>query len=223
MFAALEALVVFAGVRDISRSKKGARSTGTMGVLSPKECSFEEGKNLVRLRGAVRSFELVKWRRRWSVLRQGCLYQYADAKETRLLQVMPLGGAKVLDLGQDVTVQYEESRQCYICASAFTTFNRRHHCRNCHRSCCSSDASEYVPVPASGFFSPVRVCNNCSRLCVAYLEILPISFDVGGMQRGVFTLPLHDAPFTVGLKSRVQEMWLSFRTDPKRVNGFKRY
>ncbi len=144
------------------------------------------------------------------MLRQGCLYQYADAKETRLLQVMPLSGAKVLDLGQDVTVQYEESRQCYICASAFTTFNRRHHCRNCHRSCCSSDASEYVPVPASGFFSPVRVCNNCSRLCVAYLEILPISFDVGGMQRGVFTLPLHDAPFTVGLKSRVQEMWLSF-------------
>ena len=44
----------------------------------------------------------------------------------------------------------------------FTTFLRRHHCRNCGGVYCALCTSQKMPILALGFIQPVRVCDACS-------------------------------------------------------------
>ena len=43
----------------------------------------------------------------------------------------------------------------------FTTFLRRHHCRNCGGVYCDKCTSQKLPILALGFIQPVRVCDAC--------------------------------------------------------------
>ncbi len=43
----------------------------------------------------------------------------------------------------------------------FTTFLRRHHCRNCGGVYCDKCTSHKMPILALGFITPVRVCDSC--------------------------------------------------------------
>ncbi|XP_055638086.1 lateral signaling target protein 2 homolog isoform X2 [Toxorhynchites rutilus septentrionalis] len=54
-----------------------------------------------------------------------------------------------------------DAPRCMACASSFTPFRRRHHCRNCGGVFCGVCASAYIPLPKYGLTKAVRVCRNC--------------------------------------------------------------
>lgn len=56
-----------------------------------------------------------------------------------------------------------EQTSCFTCQSAFGTFTRAHHCRNCGMQFCSkhAPASNMLVIPELGYGSPVRHCTPC--------------------------------------------------------------
>lgn len=56
---------------------------------------------------------------------------------------------------------WKEESFCHRCKVAFTTFRRRHHCRNCGNSFCAECSSERTVLPQFGIEKEVRVCDHC--------------------------------------------------------------
>ena len=51
---------------------------------------------------------------------------------------------------------------CLLCRAPFTTFNRRHHCRECFTLVCSACSSRSLVLEnADDNKAPQRVCDNC--------------------------------------------------------------
>jgi WD40 repeat protein len=55
---------------------------------------------------------------------------------------------------------------CSNCKRKFALVERRHHCCNCGRVLCSKCCSRKVPLEDLGYFTPVRVCQDCYELRV---------------------------------------------------------
>ncbi|KAJ6637724.1 Lateral signaling target protein 2 like [Pseudolycoriella hygida] len=55
----------------------------------------------------------------------------------------------------------DEAPRCMACALAFTTFRRRHHCRNCGAVFCGVCSNQTSPLPRIGLIKAVRVCRDC--------------------------------------------------------------
>ncbi|KAF9791422.1 hypothetical protein SFRURICE_003597 [Spodoptera frugiperda] len=62
------------------------------------------------------------------------------------------------------------SRECYECASRFSTLRRRHHCRVCGQIFCSRCCSQRVPGHIFGCAGGLRVCNYCCNVVLSYLK-----------------------------------------------------
>lgn len=60
---------------------------------------------------------------------------------------------------------FEENDHCYYCSKDFgKVWSRRHHCRNCGRSICSScHGKEQLALPHFGITEPQRVCITCYK------------------------------------------------------------
>lgn len=54
-----------------------------------------------------------------------------------------------------------DAPRCMACASSFTPFRRRHHCRNCGGVFCGVCSSGSAPLPKYGLTKAVRVCREC--------------------------------------------------------------
>lgn len=54
-----------------------------------------------------------------------------------------------------------EAPRCMACAQSFTTFRRRHHCRNCGGVFCGVCSAASAPLPKFGLIKAVRVCRDC--------------------------------------------------------------
>ncbi|XP_039435091.1 lateral signaling target protein 2 homolog [Culex pipiens pallens] len=54
-----------------------------------------------------------------------------------------------------------DAPRCMACASSFTPFRRRHHCRNCGGVFCGGCSSASAPLPKYGLTKAVRVCREC--------------------------------------------------------------
>ncbi|XP_021710249.1 lateral signaling target protein 2 homolog isoform X2 [Aedes aegypti] len=54
-----------------------------------------------------------------------------------------------------------DAPRCMACASSFTPFRRRHHCRNCGGVFCGVCSSASAPLPKYGLTKAVRVCRDC--------------------------------------------------------------
>ncbi|XP_055588231.1 lateral signaling target protein 2 homolog [Uranotaenia lowii] len=54
-----------------------------------------------------------------------------------------------------------DAPRCMACASSFTPFRRRHHCRNCGGVFCGVCSSTSAPLPKYGLTKAVRVCRDC--------------------------------------------------------------
>lgn len=53
--------------------------------------------------------------------------------------------------------------RCCRCQAAFTLTRRRHHCRACGKVVCSSCSGRRVALPAIGYETPTRVCDECVK------------------------------------------------------------
>ncbi|KQK15158.1 vacuolar protein sorting-associated protein 27 isoform X2 [Brachypodium distachyon] len=56
---------------------------------------------------------------------------------------------------------FQESAHCDVCRCTFSTFRRRHHCRNCGRTLCHEHSSYHMALPQYGIYTDVRVCYEC--------------------------------------------------------------
>lgn len=55
----------------------------------------------------------------------------------------------------------EEAKGCMACKNTFTTFRRRHHCRECGGVFCGNCTTKRFPLLHLGMSDPVRVCDRC--------------------------------------------------------------
>eukprot|EP00755_Sulcionema_specki_P028862 Sspe_Gene.90869::Locus_62346_Transcript_1_1_Confidence_1.000_Length_782::g.90869::m.90869 len=56
-----------------------------------------------------------------------------------------------------------EATECGICKVAFTSFTRRHHCRNCGDVFCYACTNFTHRLPEFGYHEEVRVCKHCKE------------------------------------------------------------
>ena len=68
--------------------------------------------------------------------------------------------AKLL-LETNLPPPWRDSDYCHRCRDAFTTFNRKHHCRGCGGCYCQNCSSKVTEIPKLGIEKLVRVCDSC--------------------------------------------------------------
>jgi len=96
---------------------------------------------------------------------------------------------------------------CALCETAFTFFNRRHHCRRCASAMCATCSSpKRVVLPLQGFRTPVRVCLRCAEISDEPVPLLAMPPDralaLPGASPGQiqFTAKLSAAEVTEGVR-----------------------
>lgn len=73
-----------------------------------------------------------------------------------------------------VAPEWTEGDNCTRCRTAFSTFLRQHHCRNCGNVFCGKCSSKTAAIPQFGLEKEVRVCESC------YTELRTSATTTGG-------------------------------------------
>ena len=73
--------------------------------------------------------------------------------------------------------EWSDSEVCTRCRTKFTTFLRKHHCRNCGHTFCNECSAKKSSLPSLGITEDVRVCDGCHIELVAtkYEDKKPVS------------------------------------------------
>jgi len=60
-----------------------------------------------------------------------------------------------------VAPTWTDRDSCFRCHTSFSAFTRKHHCRACGETFCSTCSSKSSPLPEFGIEDEVRVCESC--------------------------------------------------------------
>ena len=63
---------------------------------------------------------------------------------------------------------------CQLCSAAFSSSNRRHHCRHCGRIACGDCSADKVAIPKFGVSKPTRVCTDCAPVLRSKSGMAPV-------------------------------------------------
>ncbi|VUZ50852.1 unnamed protein product [Hymenolepis diminuta] len=61
----------------------------------------------------------------------------------------------------EVAPNWKDGEECFRCKTAFSTFRRKHHCRNCGNVFCGDCTTGRAGLPKYGIEKEVRVCDAC--------------------------------------------------------------
>ena len=98
----------------------------------------------------------------------------------------------------------DDRSACAKCQTAFTFFNRRHHCRGCGDIFCNSCSGLDVDRAHRGFNSPQRVC----VLCAAQKHAILITQTQAGISERLLVLGNYEAAIQaaeVGMRANYEE------------------
>lgn len=88
-------------------------------------------------------------------------FKLVDSVKGKNGRVIACGGQHSVVLTARAWVEDSEAKNCMNCKGLFTTFNRKHHCRNCFGIFCGTCSSKKVALLRTGSTSLQRVCIPC--------------------------------------------------------------
>jgi len=140
----------------------------SISILRVEEDQLDELK--FQIKSEKKSFmvlaESVKIREEWIEKIQGAQNQLKEKTKT----LAPVKRDSVVASTAPVWIPDHECKTCAICELKWTTFNRRHHCRQCGSVICHNCSNQKKTIQGQG---KVRVCIKCFKKPVDP-EVIPM-------------------------------------------------
>ncbi|ORY88972.1 hypothetical protein BCR35DRAFT_300729 [Leucosporidium creatinivorum] len=120
---------------------------------------------------------------------KGCdLVRYYDKMKSEGLPFPPRDPTATAAMVDSLSApEWTDASYCTRCRTDFSTFNRKHHCRNCGSVFDQQCSSQTSPLPHYGITESVRVCDDCVKKIKEGKGVTGVkrsnSVGVGGSER----------------------------------------
>nr|CDS31572.1 hepatocyte growth factor regulated tyrosine [Hymenolepis microstoma] len=129
---------------------------GTEFVLSLLEFTYQTEEIRCRIFGYIQNWEhAFKSVERYEYLHEA----YEEIKRSG--HPLPPFHESEAMFSAEVAPNWKDGEECFRCKTAFSTFRRKHHCRNCGNVFCGDCTTGRAGLPKYGIEKEVRVCDAC--------------------------------------------------------------
>ncbi|KAM7536419.1 hypothetical protein Aperf_G00000082485 [Anoplocephala perfoliata] len=148
---------------------------GTDFVMSLLEYTYQTEEIRSKIFGFIQNWEYAfKKIERYSYLHEA----YEEIKRSGY-SLPPFHESEAM-FSAEVAPDWKDGEECYRCKTAFTTFRRKHHCRNCGNVFCGDCTTGRAGIPKYGIEKEVRVCD----VCLNELNLSTINGSNGNARKG---------------------------------------